>query len=58
MVITDSYKPVVVAVGAFQDQEGYTFTVNVKPVERDKLLDTNAAGDSFVGGFLAKLCML
>jgi sugar/nucleoside kinase (ribokinase family) len=34
------------------------FNVEVVPVSSEKLLDSNGAGDSFVGGFLAKMCLL
>jgi sugar/nucleoside kinase (ribokinase family) len=30
----------------------------VIPVEKEKLVDSNGAGDSFVGGFLAKLSII
>jgi len=58
MVITNSDQPVTIAVGAYENQEAITFEVGVTPVSSDKLKDSNGAGDTFVGGFLAKICML
>lgn len=58
MVITNSDKPVTVGVSAVGQDAGYVFNVEVVPVSSEKLLDSNGAGDSFVGGFLAKMCLL
>jgi sugar/nucleoside kinase (ribokinase family) len=58
MVITNSEKAVIIAVGAHLQTEEYAFTVPVTPIEAKLLLDSNGAGDSFVGGFLAKLCQI
>jgi sugar/nucleoside kinase (ribokinase family) len=35
-----------------------SFAVDVTPLEASLLHDSNSAGDSFVGGFLAKLCKI
>ena len=32
--------------------------IAVEPIASDKLLDSNGAGDSFVGGFLAKASLM
>jgi len=57
MIITNSEKPVTVAVGAHGSNEAYSFTVPVNSVEQHLLLDSNGAGDTFVGGFLASVCL-
>lgn len=36
--------------------DGLYMEVPVKKLDRDRIVDLNAAGDSFVGGFLAGLC--
>lgn len=62
-IITDSSKSVTVAVSyptmpelniVFKE----VFKVGVDPVSKDKLVDSNGAGDSFVGGFLAEMCSI
>ena len=53
MVITNSDQPVTVGVSHFAEDKSYAFNVDVTPVPHEKLLDSNGAGDSFVGGFLA-----
>lgn len=58
MIITNSEQPVTVAVGAHGDIPAYTFTVAVDPIPEELLLDSNGAGDTFVGGFLAKICQM
>jgi sugar/nucleoside kinase (ribokinase family) len=56
-VITNSAKPVVLC---YVSSEGklVNLHVPVPHISSEKLKDSNAAGDSFVGGFLAKLCMI
>jgi adenosine kinase len=56
MVITNSENAVVLGIGAFKGKDHYSFSVKVEPVDIEKLLDSNGAGDSFVGGFLSKIC--
>ena len=46
-VITQGKEPTVVAKG------GKSETFSVPPVEASAIVDTNGAGDAFVGGFLA-----
>jgi len=59
MVITNSELPVTIAVGPMVDgEECQSFTVNVSLISNSLLKDANGAGDSFVGGFLAKLCKI
>ena len=58
MVITNSDRPVTIAVGGHKDVEEYSFSVSVASITSNKLLDSNGAGDTFVGGFLARLCQI
>ena len=55
MVITNGCKPVTVSVSSFNGKGAYVFNVDVARLSQEKVIDTNAAGDSFVGGFLAKI---
>jgi len=50
VVITQGCDPTIVAV------EGKTTTYPVLKLEKAQLVDTNGAGDAYVGGFLAGLC--
>ena len=52
VVITNSADPVCVS---YMDQ---TFMVPVEQLDHSLLKDSNAAGDSFVGGFIAKICQM
>ena len=53
-IITDScYSVTVAASYPTMPLLNIVFKVDVIPVTEDKLLDSNGAGDSFVGGFLA-----
>lgn len=68
VVITNSDHPVTVAVQHFsstisqgpdvEDNIAYNFTVKVGHVDKDLVVDSNGAGDSFVGGFIGKLCLI
>ena len=58
MIITNSGEPVVVSIGAFRDQSQKSFTKSVLNIDKNLLVDSNSAGDSFVGGFFAKLCLI
>jgi adenosine kinase len=52
VLITQGHKPIIVA----QYQEGVIESiteVEVPSIPKEKLIDTNGAGDSFTGGFLA-----
>lgn len=51
VVITQGSKSVLLA------QNGKIVEVPVEKLEEDKIVDTNGAGDAFVGGFLAQLVM-
>lgn len=53
VIITNSEKPVTVCVGPYLDKEAEVFEVSVEPLDRRSVIDTNGAGDCFVGGFLA-----
>ena len=54
MIITDSADPVTVA-AVSPKGDLMQFTVATEPGESFTLVDTNGAGDSWVGGFLAHL---
>eukprot|EP00355_Strombidium_rassoulzadegani_P001752 CAMPEP_0168608368 /NCGR_PEP_ID=MMETSP0449_2-20121227/590_1 /TAXON_ID=1082188 /ORGANISM="Strombidium rassoulzadegani, Strain ras09" /LENGTH=104 /DNA_ID=CAMNT_0008648349 /DNA_START=355 /DNA_END=669 /DNA_ORIENTATION=- len=54
VVITNSGEPVTIAMSE-NGGKMHIFEVPVPKLERAKIIDTNAAGDSFVGGFLAQL---
>jgi sugar/nucleoside kinase (ribokinase family) len=59
MIVTNSERPVTVAVGPWKgNTEASAFAINVKSVDKALLKDSNGAGDSFVGGFLALLCKI
>jgi adenosine kinase len=49
VVITQGKEPTVVA------SNGKVFQIGVIPVAKENLVDTNGAGDAFVGGFLSQL---
>jgi adenosine kinase len=50
-VFTQGSQPTIIA------HEGTISTFPVDPLPADKLVDTNGAGDAFVGGFLAQLSL-
>eukprot|EP00761_Pharyngomonas_kirbyi_P011714 gb/GECH01011740.1/.p1 GENE.gb/GECH01011740.1/~~gb/GECH01011740.1/.p1 ORF type:complete len:346 (+),score=104.75 gb/GECH01011740.1/:1-1038(+) len=50
VVITQGEEPVIISVGG-EDAKSYEVPV----VPKEKLVDTNGAGDAFVGGFLSQL---
>lgn len=58
MIITNSDEPVVVSIGPYGDKKQQFFTKNVIDIEKSKLVDSNSAGDSFVGGFFAKIILI
>jgi len=49
VVITQGKDPTIVA------QNGFTKEYSITPLPKEKLVDTNGAGDAYVGGFLAAL---
>eukprot|EP00408_Alexandrium_pacificum_P042096 CAMPEP_0171266876 /NCGR_PEP_ID=MMETSP0790-20130122/58868_1 /TAXON_ID=2925 /ORGANISM="Alexandrium catenella, Strain OF101" /LENGTH=94 /DNA_ID=CAMNT_0011735593 /DNA_START=42 /DNA_END=326 /DNA_ORIENTATION=+ len=49
VVITQGSEPTIVAIN------GHVTTYPVPALPKEKLVDTNGAGDAFVGGFLAAL---
>ena len=57
-VITDSENPVTISIYDDNSKEIQTFTVDVNPLDKGDVLDSNGAGDSFVGGFLAKMSLI
>jgi len=50
VVITQGCDPTIVVT------EGKVLTFPVTPLPKEKLVDTNGAGDAFVGGFMSQLC--
>lgn len=50
VVITNGCKPTVIAAST-----GEVLQIPVIPIEKEKIVDTNGAGDSFAGGFLSQL---
>jgi adenosine kinase len=46
---------VIIAIGQTDNKEAEVHTVEVPKISKDLLVDTNGAGDSFVGGFMAAL---
>eukprot|EP00924_Labyrinthula_sp_SR-Ha-C_P011612 maker-scaffold_17-snap-gene-3.34-mRNA-1 protein AED:0.02 eAED:0.02 QI:58/1/1/1/1/1/3/58/377 len=50
VVFTQGKHPTIVA------SDGEITVFDVPPLDQELLVDTNGAGDAFVGGFLAKLC--
>ena len=57
-VITDSSSPVTCSIFSAQSQGLTVFQVSPMPVEKELLLDSNGAGDSFVGGFFSKISLI
>mmetsp|Transcript_9218 Transcript_9218/g.13655 ORF Transcript_9218/g.13655 Transcript_9218/m.13655 type:complete len:351 (+) Transcript_9218:53-1105(+) len=54
VVITQGSKPTIVA--KFNDKgEVFTTSYDVKLIDKEKIVDTNGAGDSFCGGFMSQL---
>lgn len=58
MIITNSGEPVIVSIGPYGDQKQNVFTKKVIDLDKEKLVDSNSAGDSFVGGFFAKIILI
>lgn len=48
MIITQGSQPVLLA------QEGKVKEIPVEVLDKEKIVDTNGAGDAFVGGFLGQ----
>ena len=58
MIITNSSEPVVVSIGPFRDHKICRFTQDTIDIDKNKLVDSNSAGDSFVGGFFAQIILM
>ena len=58
MIITNSGEPVVVSIGPHGENKQICFTKRVIDIDKSKLVDSNSAGDSFVGGFFAKIILM
>lgn len=56
-VITVGCEPVIVAIGQADGREPEVHTIEVPKIAKDLIVDTNGAGDSFVGGFFAALSL-
>lgn len=54
-IITVGCEPVIVAIGQPDGKEPEVHTIEVPKISKDLIVDTNGAGDSFVGGFFAAL---
>lgn len=54
VIITQGKEPTIVATGV-PGQEARVDLVEVAPIDQSLIIDTNGAGDSFVGGFFASL---
>jgi adenosine kinase len=52
VVFTHGALPTVIA------KDGELTKVPVIPIEADAIVDTNGAGDAFVGGFMAQVCLV
>jgi adenosine kinase len=55
VAVTNGSDSIVVGVSSFNKNDSYSFVVDAKRVPREMIKDTNGCGDSFVGGFLAKI---
>ena len=53
VIITNSAENVIMAVGLPNDKEIRTLSIPIQKIDQEKVIDTNAAGDTFVGGLLA-----
>ena len=54
-IITCGCEPVIVVIGQPDSKEPEVHTIDVPKISKDLIVDTNGAGDSFVGGFFAAL---
>ena len=54
MIITQGAQPTIVATG-IPGQEATVELVEVPPLDASIIIDTNGAGDAFVGGFFSEL---
>lgn len=54
VIITQGAEPTIVVTGR-PGEEPNVDLVDVPPIDKDSIVDTNGAGDSFVGGFFAAL---
>lgn len=53
-VITQGKDPILVAISG-EGQESVQKEFPIPPIEKDLIVDTNGAGDSFVGGFVSQI---
>jgi len=58
MIVTNSAEPVTIAVAETKAEEAYVMTVDVDQISASLVVDSNGAGDSFVGGFLARVSQI
>ena len=56
VIITQGAEPTIVATGR-AGQEATVELIPVAPIDQSTIVDTNGAGDSFVGGFFSQLAL-
>lgn len=54
-IVTHGAKPVIVASHMPGSDEVSLKEYPIKPLSKEQIVDTNGAGDAFVGGFMAQL---
>ena len=52
-IVTNGSKPIIVAINTPGSDEVDLKEYPIEALTKDKVVDTNGAGDSFVGGFLS-----
>jgi len=54
-IVTNGAKPVIVAINTPGSEEVSVTEYPIEPLANEQIVDTNGAGDAFVGGFMAQL---
>ena len=52
-IVTNGSKPIIVAINTPGSEDVQINEYPIEALPKDKVVDTNGAGDSFVGGFLS-----